>query len=136
MKKIARSLKVRKKQNFQSIDSKSIEFLLHQKDFLQKMSVTQPLCKFLLIASISTPNSIFEKITDKIPTMIDKRIKIVTGCGKERFEISSNFTQNPFCLSSILFPLFYNFSNILNIFTICSLYYNIFYLCSFVNIKK
>jgi hypothetical protein len=35
-----------------------------------------------LIASISTETPIFEKITDKIPTMIEKIIKIVTGCGK------------------------------------------------------
>ena len=55
-----------------------------------------------MIASISTETPIFENITDKIPTIIEKIIKIVTGWGRW-FDIAIIFPIIPF-LSFIKIP--------------------------------
>ena len=90
-----------KEAKFSTIDSKIHRIPSSSKRFFTKNVCNSTSFVLLLIASISTPTPIFEKITDKIPTIIDKRIKIVTGCGK-RFEIAATLPKNPFCLSSIL----------------------------------
>ena len=80
-----------------------------------------------LIVSISTDTPIFERMTDKIAIVIEKIMKIVTGCGS-LFAMTAIFPKSPFLfkfVSDIRSLLLINLRFMQQLF--CSVYYKYTY---------